>query len=156
METQLLIEKPIKLKYTTADITVKNCTFNENNRPVKLITSKDLEYSFPKMISTNNFILIQLRKFLTASNKITIIHDNKYRIHKINNIALCWTEIINYKLMILSFTKGLLFNDYVEITAFENVTKFYKIIGYEKFFHQGIEITIIIKDTLPVDIPTKY
>ena len=58
--------------------------------------------------------------------------------------------------MILSWTKGLLFNDYVEVSAYENINKFYKKYDYVKFFNEGLEITIIIKDILPVDIPLKY
>ena len=58
--------------------------------------------------------------------------------------------------MILSWTKGLLFNDYIEVEFFENINKFYKFYGYEKFWNEGLEITIIIKDILPIDIPLEY
>ena len=156
MENQLLIEKPIKLICNTINITVKNCIFNENGRPVKLTTTKDTEYIFPKMVSTNRMILEQLKNFLCIKNKITIIHDNADRIHKLENIILNWNESDKYKLMIISLTKGLLFDDYVEVNAYENINKFYKNYGYVKFFNQGLEITIIIKDILSIDIPIKY
>lgn len=156
MDTQLLIEKPIKLKYTTINIGVKNCIFNENGRPIKLTTTKNVEYTFPKMISTNSIILTQLRNFLIPQNKIKIIHDNVNRLHKVENIIFNWNESSKYKLMILSWTKGLLFNDYIEVSAYENINKFYKNYDYDKFWSDGLEITIIIKDVLPVDIPLKY
>lgn len=156
MDTELLIEKPQKLKYTTIDIKIKNCIFNENARPVKLTTTKNIEYTFPKMISTNSIILIQLRNFLIPQNKIKITHDNNNRLNKIENIILNWNESSKYKLMILSWTKGLLFNDYVEVSTYENISNFYKKYDYVKFFNEGLEITIIIKDILPVDIPLKY
>lgn len=156
MEEQLLIKKPTKLKYTTATVKVKSCIFNEGNRPVKLITSGDTKYSFPKMISTNECFLIQLKKHLTYQNKIEIVYDNLDRIHNVNNIQFSWDENNHYKLMLLSWTKGLLFNDYIEVSFIENVFKFYKTYGYEKLFIQGSEITIIIKDILPIDIPIKY
>jgi hypothetical protein len=149
-----VIENSTKLKYATVNI--KNCIFDETNRPVKLITTKNIEYSFPKLISTNRIILIQLKNFLSPKNKVIIIYDNKNRLHKMGNIVFNWDETSKYKLMILSWTKGLLFNDYIEVSAFENVEKFYKNYDYDKFFNEGSEITIIIKDLLPVNIPLEY
>lgn len=145
-----------KIKYNTIDVKIKSCTFSEYDRPVILTTSKDLQYYFPKMIAVNNLFLIRLKSYLKISNKITIIHDQKYRIHRVNDIALSfWNESSIYKLMIVSWTKGLIFNDNVEVVALENIEKFYKNCGYEKFFCQGLEITVIIKDTLDT-IPLKY
>jgi hypothetical protein len=149
------MDNPLIEKINTINVKVKNCTFNEYNRPVLLTTSKDLEYHFPKMILTNQIRLLQLKGFLKISNKITIMHDQKYRIHRINDIQLCWNESNIYKLMIVSLTKGLLFNDQVEVIVYENIHKYYKNHGYEKFFRDGLEITIIIKDKID-DIPVKY
>jgi hypothetical protein len=42
------------------------------------------------------------------------------------------------------------------LLIFENVNKSYKNYDYDKFFSEGLEITIIIKDILPVDIPLEY
>ena len=156
MDTELLIEKPVKLKYTIDTITIKNCIFNENGRPVKLTTTKNIEFIFPEIISINSMRLTQLKNFLIQQKSVTIIHDNNHRIHKVENISLDWNESNKYKLMILSWTKGLLFNDYVEVSASENINKFYKKYDYVKFWKDGSEITIIIKDVLPVDIPLKY
>ena len=156
MDTELLIENPIKLKYTTITIKIKNCIFNENSRPVKLTTTKNIEFIFPELIEMNIMRLTQLKNFLIQQKSVTITHDNNNRIHKIENLILNWNESNKYKLMILSWTKGLLFNDYVEVSAFENINKFYKKYDYVKFWKDGLEITIIIKDILPVDIPLKY
>ena len=156
MDTQLLIEKPAKLKYSTIDIKVKSCIFNENNRPIKLTTSKDIEYVFPKLIEMNSMRLTQLRNYLCSNKEIMITRDNDNRIHKLENISLNWNESNKYKLMVISLKKGLLFDGVIEITAYENVSKFYKNYGYIKYFNDGSEITIIIKDTLPVNIPIIY
>jgi len=156
MDTELLIENPVKLKYSTVTITIKNCIFNENGRPVKITTTKNIEFIFPELISINSLWLIQLKKFLIKQKSVIIIHDNNNRIHKVENLFLDWNESNKYKLMILSWTKGLLFNDYVEVSASENINKFYKKYDYVKFWKDGLEITIIIKDVLPVDIPLKY
>lgn len=45
METPLLsaIDNPVKSKKVTIDIKVKNCIYNENGRPVKLITVKNMD-----------------------------------------------------------------------------------------------------------------
>ena len=64
MDTELLIEKLIKLKYSTITIIIKNCIFNENGRPVKLTTTKNIEFIFPELISINSMRLIQLKNFL--------------------------------------------------------------------------------------------
>lgn len=115
-------------------------------------------------------ILSQISKFLSSQNKVTIIHDNENRIHKIGNIPLNWNESNIYKLMILSctkiedfswrglppFTRWLIFNDKIEVSASENVYKFFKKYEYIKLFTEGLEIIIIIKDILPVDILNKY
>jgi len=50
------------------------------------------------MVAANRFMLIQLTNFLNGK-KITIVHDNMNRIHKIENISLSW-YVPNYKLMI--------------------------------------------------------
>lgn len=151
-----LNNKQSELEHQTVDIIVKMFIFNENNLPTKLISSDDSEYLFPKIISINKSVVIPLKNFLLRQKKIKILHDNINRIHKINNLLFNWYENNNYKLMILSFTKGLLFNDYIEANVYENVHDFYIKYGYDKFFTEGLEITIIIKDILPVDIPLKY
>jgi hypothetical protein len=84
------IDNFTKLKYVT--VNVKNYIFDEVDYPIKLITSKNIEYSFPKLISTNRIILIQLKNLLSPKNTIIIIHDNKNRLHKIGNIFFNWDE----------------------------------------------------------------
>ncbi len=155
MDVQL-VKNHIESEHKTVIIIVKTCIFNENNRPTKLISSEDIEYFFPKMIPVNEMVLTPLKNFLLRQHKIKVSHDYRNHIYKLNNLIFNWYEDNNYKLMILSWTKGLLFNDYVEVSFYENVHEFYKNYGYDKFFIEGLQITIIIKDTLPISIPFKY
>lgn len=143
-----------KIKYTVSKIKIKRCLYNEYSRPLKLISSKNSEYTFPNMVATNRLILIKLTTFLNGK-KITIVHDNMNRIHKIENIPLSW-HVPNYNLMVLSYSKGLIFDEHIEVNAFENISIYFKKYGYEKFICDGYDVLIIIKDTLSEPIPHIY
>ena len=59
-------------------------------------------------------------------------------------------------IIIISFTKGLIFDDKVEITDFANVKKFYELHNAYKIFYEGLDIIVIIRDVISIDIPLIY
>ena len=123
-------------------------------RPTKIITTKDLEYTFPKFISLNTHDSTRLNKLLKYG-RVTVVFDHQNRIHKIDNLTMNWNEPEIYRLKILSFTTGLVFDGDVKIMAWENIENFYKQYDIYKSFYEGLDIIIIIKDSI-IDIPIIY
>lgn len=138
----------------TKRIKIKLIHYN-GERPTKIVTTKDLEYTFPKFISFNTYDSNRLNRML-KTGKVNMIYDNQNRIHKIDNFNCHWHEPEIYRLKILSFSNGLIYDSDVKITAWENIQNFYKQYDIYKFFNEGLDIIIIIKDVIPIDIPTIY
>lgn len=148
---------PVKTKttYTTDYIKILEYTKNKNGHPTTLTTTKGLKYKFLNLVYCNN--LNELRKLLSKSGTHKIVYDNDNFIHKIDDFPFppLKDKLFN-ELKIISFTKGLIFDDKVEITDFENVRKFYKLHDAYKIMYEGPEIVVIIRDIISVEIPLIY
>lgn len=138
--------------YKTKKVKVRDFIFDENQKPIKLITTKSVEYFFPIPVDMNSMIFTQINK-----PKVTIMYDKYNNIHKIENRSLSWGNKPKYTLMVICWTKGLLYHDTIDTLYVENVRKFYE--DFDVFYMmrtEGSNILVILKDILPVNIPTKY
>lgn len=148
--------KKTKLMYTSKQIRVESWNYNRYGRPYVLTTTKGKNYTFPKLVSCNIYIITQLERTLSSPKKITILYDNLDRIHKIENIALSWSETDKYKLVVISLRDGLIFNENVVVNAIENVKRFFDYHNLYKMFLEGPEFTIIVHYNILIDIPREY
>jgi len=146
-----------KVKYITTNIKVKSYKLDENQKPLSLTTTKDIEYYFPIPINLNSMTQRQLINFLTSGKSVSVVLKGM-NIHKVENLAFYWHDKLpQYKLMVITWTTGLIFNDDINVLYIENVYKFFK--SYDVFYKtytEGTEIIVILKDMLPISIPIKY
>jgi len=148
--------KKKKILYTTNDVKISSSTYGKNNRPINLTTTKGLNYIFPPMINLTNHQIREIEILLSSKNKINIMFDNLNRIHKLNNIFFNWNENFEYKLIIISLDKGLIFEDYVIVCAIENIRNFYEDFNIFRLFHDKNEIVLIIYEDILINIPLEY
>lgn len=147
----------IKVNYVHTDIKVKSVKLDENQKPLSLVSTKGIEYYFPVPINLNPLTQKQLMNFLTSGKSIYIVLKGT-NIHCIENLVFHWyNKRPLYKLMVITWTTGLIFNDDIDVLYTESVSKFFKSHDvFYKMYTEGTEITVILKDVLPISIPTKY
>lgn len=139
------------IKMTTDTIKIKSLNYNKR-RPTSLITTDDVEYTFPNFIFFSNYDCNRLDMMLRKSN-VNIVYDRLNRIQKVENFPFIWDEKDIYTLKVLSFSKGLIFNEKVKITAYENIELFFS--SNYKIIVEKLEIIVIIKKTMN-NIPLVY
>lgn len=151
--------KSITNKFKNGNIKVKSFKLDDNNKPISLTTTKDVVYYFPIPIELNKMFEIQLMNFITSNKYIKILYqENTNHIHKIENLVFSWyTRLPQYKLMVITWTKGLIFHDNIDVLYKENIYKYFK--EHNEFYSlhkKDLEFVVILKDTLSVEIPIKY
>ena len=90
---------------------------------------------------------------MLTSHCISIVYDNLKRIHKVDNFPFNWNEPELYTLKVLSFTEGLIFDNTVQLTAYENFKNYFN--DNYKIHIEGLEIIVIVKNSI-TNIPLVY
>lgn len=146
------------MELITKNIKVKSYKLNEKGELFSFTTTKDLQYYFPNYIWLNKLQICQLVNFLKSGKFIKIIYDpSNNHLCKVENLPISWDSAPQYKLLVLTWTTGLIFNSDIEVSDERNIRLFYQ--KYDVFYDvciKNTDIIVILKDVIADQIPIKY